>query len=92
MNRFKYSSSFEFKYQVFLYPTNHESGLSDFEDPSNLINYRMKRDVNYEDEDAMDDTNPWLDNGNAIDVGKRAGGKSVFNYLDVTLFIFDTAY
>ena len=92
MNRNKYSSSFTFICQVFLYPTNHESGLSDFEDPSNLINYRMKRNVNYEDEDAMENTNPWLDNGNAIDVGKRAGGKSVFNYFDITPFIFDIAH
>ena len=52
----------------------------------------MKRNVNYEDEDAMENTNPWLDNGNAIDVGKRAGGKSVFNYFDITLFIFDIAH
>ena len=52
----------------------------------------MKRDVKYEDEDAMENTNPWLDNGNAIDVGKRGGGKSVFNHFDITLFIFDTAY
>ena len=66
--------------------------MSDFEDPSNLINYRMKREVNYEDEDPMENANPWLDNGNAIDVGKRGGGKSVFNYFNITLFIFDTAY
>ena len=47
----------------------------------------MKREVNYEDEDPMENANPWLDNGNAIDVGKRGGGKSVFNYFNITLFI-----
>ena len=37
----------------------------------------MKRDANYEDEDAMEDFNSWLGDGNAMEIGKR-GGKSFF--------------
>ena len=63
--------------QAYLYPTNHVSGLSDFEGPSNLENNRMKRDANYEDEDAMEDFNSWLGDGNTMEIGKRSG-KSFF--------------
>lgn len=59
--------------EAYLYPTNHVSGLSDFEGPSNLENNRMKRDANYEDEDAMEDFNSWLGDGNAMEIGKRSG-------------------
>ena len=33
----------------------------------------MKRDANYEDEDAMEDFNSWLGDGNTMEIGKRSG-------------------
>ena len=64
--------------QAYLYPSHHASGLYDFEGPSNAENNRMKRDANYEDEDAMEDFNSWLGDGNAMEIGKRGGKSSLY--------------
>jgi len=58
--------------EAFLYPGHYESGLSDFEDPSTSV-HRMKRNINYEDEDAMENADSWSEDGNGIDIGKRGG-------------------
>ena len=44
----------------------------------------MKRDANYEDEDAMEDFNSWLGDGNAMEIGKRGGKSFLSLFLDIT--------
>ena len=52
----------------------------------------MKRDAYEEDEDAMEDFNSWLDNGNGIEIGKRGPGKCQIDNFDVEHAIYYTAH
>lgn len=59
-----------------LFPANQDLALPDSDDPSTFASHRMKRDAYEEDEDAMEDFNSWLDNGNGIEIGKRGPGNN----------------
>ena len=52
----------------------------------------MKRNVNYEDEDAMENVDSWSEDGNGIDIGKRGGGKSLLNYFGCKHDMCEIAY
>ena len=52
----------------------------------------MKRDAYDEDEDAIEDFNSWLDNGNGIEIGKRGAGKCQIDHFDVEHAIYHTAH